>query len=77
MLWQVSSLESCQSFSCIPRYSELSEKIIVNYLIELLLQPNPKKLPKMDSVAYETFGTDSIDETGDKMDKMKLDSVDE
>lgn len=31
----------------------------------------------MDSVAYETFGTDSIDEVGDRLEKTKLDSVDE
>lgn len=31
----------------------------------------------MDSVAYETFGGNSIDETGDDMDRMKLDNIDE
>ncbi len=31
----------------------------------------------MDSVAYETFGTNSVDEAGDEMDKLKLDNVDE
>lgn len=40
-------------------------------------KPNPKKLPKMDSVAYETFGSNSVDEVGDEVDRMKLDSVDE
>lgn len=37
-------------------------------------QPNPKKLPKMDSVAYETFGTTSMDEGGEA---DKLNSVNE
>lgn len=31
----------------------------------------------MDSVAYETFGSNSVDEAGDEMDRMKLDNVDE
>jgi arrestin-1 len=35
-------------------------------------KPNPKMLPKMDSVAYETFGSASVDEVGDDMDKMNL-----
>ncbi len=31
----------------------------------------------MDSVAYETFGSNSVDDAGDDMDRMKLDAVDE
>jgi len=38
-------------------------------------KPNPKKLPKMDSVAYETFGTTSVDDGGD--DVKELDRVQE
>lgn len=40
-------------------------------------QPNPKKLPRMDSVAFETFGSNSVDDASQDMDRMKLDDVDE
>jgi hypothetical protein len=40
-------------------------------------QPNPKKLPRMDSVAFETFGSNSVDDAGQDLDRMKLDDVDE
>jgi len=34
-------------------------------------KPNPKVLPKMDSVNYETFGANSVDDAG--LDDLKLD----
>nr|CAH0100761.1 unnamed protein product [Daphnia galeata] len=40
-------------------------------------KPNPKKLPRMDSVAFETFGSNSVDDAGQDLDRMKLDNVDE
>jgi len=40
-------------------------------------KPNPRVLPKMDSVNYETFGANSVDDAGlddlDQFDKVKLD----
>lgn len=31
----------------------------------------------MDSVAFETFGSNSVDDAGQDLDRMKLDDVDE
>ena len=31
----------------------------------------------MDSVAYENFGGDSIDDAGEDVERMKLDNIDE
>jgi hypothetical protein len=49
----------------------------MNTIIISLIQPNPKKLPRMDSVAFETFGSNSVDDAGQDLDRMKLDNVDE
>lgn len=75
----MNSLANFRLFSCILRYFLLYKSRDRNlnsiFLCLFKLQPNPKKLPKMDSVAYETFGTTSMDDGGE--DGKDLDDVQE